>query len=525
MGLCHLSSGSKNTGGFVQVRELLLCVEHRIGADKPGPRSFTQQQHSLCHVIFISRPGHLQKQRRIAVQVRFSAGRDGINEQDFTYEADRSRPLRLVTRPLRSEESSPESLQEIRQLIGSREVYVPSEAEEAQILEQVSRIKQQALRGSLAAAHSAIQQLYAKFPNHTRVLVEYAYIEARKGNQAAAASLFSRAITIFEETGNLNYDYVLTLQGWGSSEARASNSLKARVLFEESIRAAEKLQDHSERAIVYGLHAWALVEDKVGNWSQARELLQRAAAIQPGNAVVHQSRALMEARAHNYSLARSNFRLAVKADSHDAKCWQAWALFEASQRKFREMRQLFYRAYLVNTNDLYTLQAWAHQEALIGTTKSKNRARKLYQRCVEISPENIYSWQSWGLLEERSGNHQGARVLYEQGLRIDPSSVPCLQAYARLEKSQGNIETSRKLLQAARKIDPHNAPSLMESGLIELELGNNDVAREFFKRARKIDREKSRIKKRMFISRKTSRLQSPGNTVKFENLNPRQATV
>jgi len=73
---------------------------------------------------------------------------------------------------------------------------------------------------------------------------------------------------------------------------------------------------------VYGLHAWAMLEQQLGNWSKARSLLERAALVQPGNAVVHQTRALLEARVHNYAAARHHFRLAVDVAPTDIKCWQ-----------------------------------------------------------------------------------------------------------------------------------------------------------------------------------------------------------
>jgi predicted Zn-dependent protease len=73
---------------------------------------------------------------------------------------------------------------------------------------------------------------------------------------------------------------------------------------------------------VYGLHGWALLEQKLGNWSKARDLLERAANIQPGNAVIHQTRALLESRAHNYAAARYHFKLAVDSAPKDVKCWQ-----------------------------------------------------------------------------------------------------------------------------------------------------------------------------------------------------------
>lgn len=73
---------------------------------------------------------------------------------------------------------------------------------------------------------------------------------------------------------------------------------------------------------VYALHGWALLEQKLGNWSKARDLLERAANIQPGNAVIHQTRALLESRANNYAAARYHFKLAVDSAPKDVKSWQ-----------------------------------------------------------------------------------------------------------------------------------------------------------------------------------------------------------
>jgi tetratricopeptide (TPR) repeat protein len=124
-----------------------------------------------------------------------------------------------------------------------------------------------------------------------------------------------------------------------------------------------------------------MLEQQLGNWSKARSLLERAALVQPGNAVVHQTRALLEARVHNYAAARHHFRLAVDVAPTDISFnlkkigvsplqllnglsfrWdlvcelQAWALFEASQQKVQKMRSLFKQALKVDPENMHSLQ-------------------------------------------------------------------------------------------------------------------------------------------------------------------------
>ncbi|KAJ7544724.1 hypothetical protein O6H91_09G090900 [Diphasiastrum complanatum] len=336
---------------------------------------------------------------------------------------------------------------------------------ESSLKQKLLTIRQMADAGSFYEARNLCQQLLERFPGNPRILVQYAHVERKYGSLVAARALFSDAVLAFRALRDFTSEYIRALQVWGSLEVKAKDFIKARHLFMEAFHGAQKMElpspQNSLVTSVYGLHSWAMLEEKLGNWSKARELLERATTIQPGNAVVHQSRALLEARAHNYSTARSCFRLAVNSAPDDVKCWQAWALFEASQAKPRKMRQLFKRALSVDPKNLHSLQAWAHQESLLGTNTSRESARNLYKKCTEIDPKNLFSWQSWAILERDSGNVREARSLFEKALAVSPSSVPCLQAYAYTERMSGNLQAARRLLRKALVIEPENAAVLM----------------------------------------------------------------
>ncbi|KAI5072485.1 hypothetical protein GOP47_0012591 [Adiantum capillus-veneris] len=356
----------------------------------------------------------------------------------------------------------------------------------------------------LAKEHA--EELYQKYPRDTSVLMEYAFVEKKLGDLVAAGSLYSKAISAFERQQNLGYDYVRALQALGSIEARARNARRARVLFMESIHAARQAErlfpDMVSGASVYGLHAWAQLELQQGNWAKARELLTRAADIQPGNAVVHQSRALLEAKAHNWAEARYHFSLAVESAPRDVKCWHAWAIFEAGQGKQNKMQELFQKALQVDPYSVHCLQAWAHQETLIGTPESKDKARSLLQRCTEIEPKSLYAWQAWAVLEQTSGNHDKARELFEKCLEINPSSVASLQAFANMERHLKNWAAAQRLLRRALKLEPENAAVLMEAAFIENSLGNSELAERLFVLAGMADKRNSRVRNRIFHSRK-----------------------
>eukprot|EP00250_Pteridium_aquilinum_P033232 c5349_g1_i1 orf=443-4852(+) len=355
-------------------------------------------------------------------------------------------------------------------------------------------------------AKDLAKELYEQYPGDTDVLLEYAHVQRQLGDLVAAGALYSQAISTFEDQQNLGYEYVRALQALGSIEARARNAKRARVLFMESIRAARQAErffpEMVSGASVYGLHAWAKLEEQLGNWAKARDLLARAAEIQPGNAVIHQSRALLEAKAHNWGAARHHFSLAVEAAPKDIKCWHAWAIFEGGQGKHNKMRQLFQRALEVDPNSVHCLQAWAHQETLIGTPESIEKARSLFQSCTQIEPKSLFSWQAWAVLEKSSGNYEKAQELFEKCLEINSSSVACLQAFANMQRILKNWGAAQRLLRKALKVEPENAAVLMEAALVEKGLGNNEVAEKLFVLAGMADKRKSKVRNKIFASRK-----------------------
>ncbi|KAH9539168.1 hypothetical protein CY35_15G044400 [Sphagnum magellanicum] len=336
---------------------------------------------------------------------------------------------------------------------------------ESSIDSELTEIRRQIISGDRAAARSSLTMLSRKHPNNAHIFVHFAQLERKGGDSIAAGVYYSKAVRAFKKVGDMGLAYVRALQAWGSLEAQSRHASRARHLFLESIRVAckEEKSGASELigASVYGLHAWAMLEQQLGNWSKARSLLERAALVQPGNAVVHQTRALLEARVHNYAAARHHFRLAVDVAPTDIKCWQAWALFEASQQKVQKMRSLFKQALKVDPENMHSLQAWAHQEALLGTDESRHRARKLYQRCIEVKPDSVHAWQAWGILEQEACNFTGARNLFERGISANPHSVPCLQAYAHMERVGGNLKAAQRLLLLALSVEPENSAVLM----------------------------------------------------------------
>ncbi|CAI5515703.1 unnamed protein product, partial [Closterium sp. Naga37s-1] len=381
----------------------------------------------------------------------------------------------------------------------------------------------------LTAARNMMDELLARHPSNANVLVHMAQLERHAGNTGAARQWYERSAHCFEARGHLGRQYVRTLQAWGMLEALDGRIAASRRLFEHSLQVAWKAERRSGQqqvgAVVVGLHAWAMVERRVGNFTAARHLLQRAERVEPGNAVVLQARALLEAAVGHLSAARHFFKRAAAADPADAACWQAWAVTEARAGRVDRMRDLFTAALSVHPSSLPTLHAWACEEARLGSAQpqSLQRARDLFTRCLNVDPECSYALQSWAVMEQRAGNVAQARTLFDRCLQIAPSSVPALQAYAVMERKQGNALKARALLALALSLQPNNAAVLQVAAELEQQLGNEAAAQALYVRTNRADRSAARRRRRMFESYRDMRRDVQGAEEAREWMLKRQA--
>ncbi|CAI5954812.1 unnamed protein product [Closterium sp. NIES-64] len=351
--------------------------------------------------------------------------------------------------------------------------------------------------------------------------------DARHSVERGPAELMSAGVA--EEGVHLRNHLGRCLQAWAGMEAEEGDMVTSRQLFQRSMviltrgePGYQQLQEQQGRtkqsgqslkdsgSLVIGLHAWAMAEKREGNFQAARNLLEQAEKLQPGSPVVLQSRALLEASVKNLGAARCYFKKATAAAPLDVASWQAWALLEAKAGRAERMRSLFSSALSANPKSIPTLHAWACQEARLATPESREAARGLFRRCLEVQPGCVRALQAWGVMEHAAGDVEAARRLFYCCLEAAPSSVPTLQAYACLERQQGDLLKARSLLQLALSAQPGNAAALQLAAEVEEALGNAAAAYELFVRAHQADRTVARRRRRMHESAEEGRREAQG---------------
>ncbi|GJN31267.1 hypothetical protein PR202_gb19647 [Eleusine coracana subsp. coracana] len=135
----------------------------------------------------------------------------------------------------------------------------------------------------------------------------------------------------------------------------------------------------------------------------------------------------------------------------------------------------------------YIWQAWAQVEMRAG---NNIMARKLFEKAVEASPKNRFSWHIWALFEANEGlgldgverrKCENSKNPLSTSLSINSTNecaARCLQAWGVLEQRAGNYTAARRLLRSSLNINSQSEVTWMTWAALEEEQGDPVRAEE-----------------------------------------------
>ncbi|OEL28677.1 Protein high chlorophyll fluorescent 107 [Dichanthelium oligosanthes] len=105
----------------------------------------------------------------------------------------------------------------------------------------------------------------------------------------------------------------------------------------------------------------------------------------------------------------------------------------------------------------------------------------IWQKAVQASPKNRFSWHVWALFEANEGNIDRGRKLLKIGHAVNPRDPVILQSLALLEYSYSSSNIARVLFRKASQIDPRHQPVWIAWGVLEQRAGNYTAARRLLR--------------------------------------------
>lgn len=320
----------------------------------------------------------------------------------------------------------------------------------------------------------------------------------------------------------------------GMLEVREGNFERARLVFRKAAdlekrfrrdRRRKGRRDWRDESTTKSLHAWALMEVKVGQIDAARELLVEAQGDSPEDPAIWRALAEIEARERNFEAARQAYKRSVAIEDGDVRLWLAWGKTEAVAGNLADAEKLLLTAIdrfeeartapqggqahvAGGARDKSSRRIGRGSDALPAPSMPPAQSRTLAEALKELSavavqrgdidkaislleratgtdPTYDLAWRTLSQHVLRKRGIESVREMYGQALDACQSNIHgrLYHWWALDERQDGQIREARFLFEKATEIEPAYMSAWLSWGLLEKSVGAADRACELFEEA------------------------------------------
>ncbi|KAK0733382.1 hypothetical protein B0T26DRAFT_16155 [Lasiosphaeria miniovina] len=158
--------------------------------------------------------------------------------------------------------------------------------------------------------------------------------------------------------------------------------------------------------------------------------------------------------------------------------WLQYAAWELEQKEFARARSVFERALDVHPNNT---QLWIRYIQAEIKNRNINHARNLLDRAVTRLPRVSSLWYQYLYVMEMLGDIPGTRQVFDRWMKWHPDEQ-AWSAYIRLEKRYGEFDRAREIFRAFTVVHPEPR-TWLKWAKFEEEYGTTDTVREVFQTA------------------------------------------
>lgn len=172
---------------------------------------------------------------------------------------------------------------------------------------------------------------------------------------------------------------------------------------------------------------------------------------------------------------RKEFEDYVRRNRVKLSNWLQYAQWELEQKEFARARSVFERCLDVHPNDV---QVWMRYIEAEMKSRNINHARNLLDRAVSRLPRVDKIWYKYVYMEEMLGNIPGTRQVFDRWMQWQPSES-AWSSYIKLEKRYGEYDRARDIFQSFTMVHPEPR-NWIKWAKFEEEYGTSDLVREVF---------------------------------------------
>ena len=273
---------------------------------------------------------------------------------------------------------------------------------------------------------------------------------------------------------------------WASMEVKANRLVSAKKILRRGLNRCPR--DFSL------LQAAGKVEERMGNYTGARQLYRQSLSIQPSTPCLVAC-ALLELRQpqlekDSFRQVKRLFEEALLLDPRHGPAYNAYARCVFEKEDAEQARQIFERGVRANCPDAASLyHGYAQLELALGNVSGARDL--LYIGREEVHRHDIgkdsphreralFLSHTLGMLELNSNNPRDALAVFTDGLERYGNSSQLLLGAALCEVRLGNVEKARQLFEKAIVQDEKHAHAWQAWGVMEMRAGNLETAKTLF---------------------------------------------
>ncbi|OLN92896.1 Pre-mRNA-splicing factor CLF1 [Colletotrichum chlorophyti] len=172
---------------------------------------------------------------------------------------------------------------------------------------------------------------------------------------------------------------------------------------------------------------------------------------------------------------RKEFEDYVRRNRVNLNNWMRYAQWELEQKEFARARSIFERALDVHPNEV---RLWIRYIESEMKSRNINHARNLLDRAVTRLPRVDKLWYKYVYMEEMLGNVPGTRQVFDRWMQWQPDEA-AWGAYIKLEKRYGEYDRAREIFRAFTTVHPEPR-NWIKWAKFEEEFGTSDMVRDVF---------------------------------------------
>jgi tetratricopeptide (TPR) repeat protein len=225
---------------------------------------------------------------------------------------------------------------------------------------------------------------------------------------------------------------------------------------------------------VKSLHAWALMECKLGKVDVARSILKEAQAISPDDPAIWRALAELESRAKNYDESRLAFQRAIAVGGADSRLWLAWGKTENLAGNFEKAEELLQMA-VRKSKQSSTFKAANERTKTFGSQSDLTSGKDTGFRSrdgVAASSSFPFATEDGDTLDTGLGSTLAARNLAD-----------ALRELSSISSRNGKLEEAMRYLEQATGVDPSYEPAWRQLAEMKRRSHGIDAVRDLFSKA------------------------------------------